>query len=278
MPRSILIAPAALMAGPIAALIASAPAAARVADDRIAFLAAWPAIAGLIGVPLAGLIAAMRLARRSVDDRPPSSASALLWGAAVWLCLSLPADAALAAVIKATTHHRALGGATFAAFALAVNAFAVLAAWRFTVSVLPRLSSQKKSKDYALLIAITCGMLVLAAVIIAAIAAGGPPDAALADRAYALLVDGSLAVAATAFAALWDVPPRRAHVASWSGAGGLALLGSIALSSLVQSPSLSRRVVEQAPFAAAIGQTVGLSAETPTSPPRAPSVPKARPR
>ena len=58
MPRSVLIAPVALFAAPIAALIASAPAAARVADEHIAFLAAWPAVAGLVGVPLAGLIAA----------------------------------------------------------------------------------------------------------------------------------------------------------------------------------------------------------------------------
>ena len=268
MPRSILIAPVALLAAPLAALIASAPAAARVADERIAFFAAWPAIAGLIGVPLAGLIAAMRLARRSLDDRKPSSAASLLWGAGVWLCLSLPADAILAAILKATTHHRALGGATFASFALLVNALAVLAAWRFTVSVLPRLSSKAKSKDFALVVAFGAGMLVLASVVIGALGAGGPPDAALADRVYALLVDGSLAVGATALAALYDVRPQRAHVASWGGAGGLALLGGVALSSLVHSPSLSRRVVEQAPFAAAIGQTVGLGSEPPPPPPR----------
>jgi hypothetical protein len=268
MSRSILIAPAALLAAPLAALLASAPAAARVADERIAFLAAWPAIAGLIGVPLAALIAAMRLARRSLGDRQPSSVSALLWGAGVWLCLSLPADAALATLLKATTHHRALGGATFAAFALVLNAVAVLAAWRFTVSVLPRLSPRAKSKDFALAVALAAGMTVLAAVIMGALGAGGPPDAALSDRVFALLVDGSLAVAATALAALWDVPPRRAHIASWGGAGGLALLGGVALSSLVHSPSLSRRVVEQAPFAAAIGQTVGLGSEENTGPPR----------
>jgi len=256
------------MAGPLAALIASAPAAARVADDRIAFIAAWPAIAGLIGVPLSGLIAAMRLARRSLGDRRPSSSSALLWGAGVWLSVSLPADAALAAVLKATTHHRALGGATFATFALVLNGIAVLAAWRFTASVLPRLPERARSKDVALTVAISAGVLVLAAVILGALAAGGPADAVLADRVYALLVDGGLAVAATALAALWDVPPRRAQMLSWSGAGGLALLGSIALSSLVQSPNLSRRVIEQAPFAAAIGQTVGLTAETAPGPAR----------
>jgi hypothetical protein len=222
----------------------------------------------LVGVPLAGLIAAIRLARRSLGDRKPSSAAAILWGAGVWLCISLPADAALATVLKATTHHRALGGATFAAFALVLNALAVLAAWRFTVSVLPRLPPRARSKDFALVVALAAGMLVLASVIIGALEAGGPPDAALADRVYALLVDGSLAVAATAFAALWDVPPRRAHMAAWGGAGGLALLGGVALSSLVHSPNLSRRVVEQAPFAAAIGQTVGLGADLAPSHPR----------
>ena len=268
MSRSILIAPVALVAGPLAALIASAPAAARVADDRIAFLAAWPAIAGLIGVPLAGLIAAMRLARRSLDDRKPSSAAALLWGAGVWRCLSLPADALLATILKATTHHRALGGATFAAFALVLNGLAVLAAWRFTVSVLPRLSRRARSKDVGIVVALGAALLVLAAVIVGALGAGGPPDAASTDRVYALLVDGSLAVAATAFAALWDFPPRRAPMAAWGGAGGLALLGGVALSSLVQSPNLSRRVVEQAPFAAAIGQTVGLGTDVPPGPPR----------
>jgi hypothetical protein len=266
MPRSILIAPAALLAGPLAALIASAPAAARVADERIAFLAAWPAIAGLIGVPLAGLIAAMRLARRSLGDRKPSTAAALLWGAGIWLCISLPADAVLATILKATTHHRALGGATFAAFALVLNALAVLAAWRFTVSVLPRLPPRARSKDFALVVALAAGMLVLVSVVLGALGAGGPPDATLADRVYALLVDGTLAVAATALAALWDLPSRRAHMASWGGAGGLALLGGVALSSLVHSPSLSRRVVEQAPFAAAIGQTVGLGSDVPPPP------------
>jgi choline-sulfatase len=262
MPRSVLIAPAALLAGPIAALIASAPAAARVADERIAFLAAWPAIAGLVGIPLAGLIAAMRLARRSLGDRKPSSAAALFWGAGVWLCLTLPADAVLAAVLRATTHHRALGGATFAVLALVVNGLSILAAWRFTVSVLPRLSSRARSKDFALVVALGTALLVLTVVIVSALAAGGPPNATLGDRVYALLVDGSLAVAATALATLWDIRPQRAHIASWSGAGGLALLGSIALSSLAQSSNLSKRVVEQAPFAAAIGQTVGLDAET----------------
>jgi hypothetical protein len=278
MSRSILIAPVALMAGPIAALIASAPAAARVADERIAFLAAWPAIAGLVGVPIAALIAALRLARRSLGDRTASSASALLWGAAVWLCLSLPAHAALAALLKATTHHRALGGATFAMFALILNGLAVLAAWRFTVSGLPRLSPRARSKDFALVVALAAGMVVLSAVIVGAVGAGGPPDAALADRVYALLVDGTLAVAATALAALWDVSPQRAHIASWGGASGLALLGSVALSSLVQSPNLSKRVVEQAPFAAAIGQTVGLSTEVAPAAPRPPSVTNPRPR
>ena len=266
MPRSILIAPVALLAAPLAALIAAAPAAAGVADERIAFLAAWPAIAGLIAVPLAGLIAAMRLARRSLGDRKPSSAAALLWGAGVWLCVSLPADAVLAAILKATTHHRALGGATFATFALFLNAVAVLAAWRFTVSVLPRLPPRAKSKDFALVVALGVGMLVLASVVVGALGAGGPPDAALADRVYALLVDGSLAVGATSLAALYDVRPQRAHMASWGGAGGLALLGGVALSSLIHSPNLSRRVVEQAPFAAAIGQTVGLGSEPPAPP------------
>jgi hypothetical protein len=268
MPRSVLIAPVALFAAPIAALVASAPAAARVADEHIAFLAAWPAVAGLVGVPLAGLIAAMRLARRSVGDRKPSSAAALLWGVGIWLCLSLPAHGVLAAVLRATTHHRALGGVTFATFALLVNGLAVLAAWRFTVSVLPRLPPRARSKDFALVVTLGAGMLVLAAILLAALDQGGPPDAAFADRVDALLVDGSLAVAATILAALWDLPPARAQMASWGGAGGLALLGSIALSSLVQSPNLSRRVVEQAPFAAAVGQTVGLNADVTPVPPR----------
>jgi hypothetical protein len=268
MPRSVLIAPAALLAAPLAALIAAAPAAARVADERITFFVAWPAIAGLIGVPLAGLIAVLRLARRSLGDRKPSSVAALLWGAGVWLGISLPADAALAAILKANTHHRALGGATFAALALVLNALTALAAWRFTASVLPRLSPRAKSKNFAIVVAVSAGILVLGAVILGALGAGGPPDAALADRVHALLVDGSLAVAATALAALWDVPPRRAHMASWSGAGGLALLGGVALSSLVHSPNLSRRVVEQAPFAAAIGQTVGFGSDEAVSPPR----------
>ena len=277
MSRSILIAPAALVAAPFAALLSSVPAAARVADPRIAFLAAWPVIAGVVAVPLAAFIAALRLARRSLDDRAPSAAAALLWGSAVWLAVSIPADAVLVAVLKATTHHRALGGVTFAVFGLVANALAVLAAWRFTSSVLPRLSAPSRKKEFALVVVLGAGAFVLFVVVVSGLVAGGPADASLVDRILALLVDGTLAVAATSLAAMWDVPLKRSNVATWSGAGGLALLAAVSLSSLLQSPTLAHRLVEQAPFAAAVGQTVGLGSDAvsggpaPASPPPASS-------
>ncbi len=56
------------------------------------------------------------------------SARPAVLGVALWLGLATPALVGLGAALKATTHHRGLGGATFGVLALGVAAVAALVA------------------------------------------------------------------------------------------------------------------------------------------------------
>ena len=143
MSRPILIVREAVMASPLVALVVALPAALRV--THFTFFESWLAIAGLLALPIALFIAAARMARRSLGELLPESGPALLVGVAVWALLSFPVHAVLGLVLKATTHHRGLGGATFGALALGANL--VTALWRgvFRCRPLVGVASPRKS-------------------------------------------------------------------------------------------------------------------------------------
>jgi choline-sulfatase len=192
MSRPILIVREAALACPLVAIVVAFSVALRV--PPAAFLESWARIAALLCVPLALFIAAARMARRSLGELLPESRRALFVGVTVWALLSFPVHAVLGLVLKATTHHRGLGGATFGALALVANLAVVLLAWRF--SGLARRGGMIRGALNA--------CLAVAAVVLTAIAA----RAALAVPGGALVLDGVVAVAATLLAARWDLPER----------------------------------------------------------------------
>ncbi len=79
-------------------------------------------VAGLVAVPAVGASLAFAKVRDGLDGRGVTRVAALVTSASL---LALPVLAVLGALLKANTHHRALGGTTFAALALGVGAGAL---------------------------------------------------------------------------------------------------------------------------------------------------------
>jgi choline-sulfatase len=192
MSRPILIVRETLLACPLVALIVALPVA---LVDAGPFVATWLKVAALLALPLALFIAAARMARRSLGELLPGSRRAWFVAVAVWALLSFPVDAVLGLGLKATTHHRGLGGATFGALALGANAVAALLAWRFSATFSRRGGLVTAALNICLAVATTA---------VAAIAA----RAALAVPGATTVLDGVVAVAATLLAARWDAPAR----------------------------------------------------------------------
>lgn len=81
------------------------------------------AVAGLVALPAAGASLACATLRAELDDRGVTRVAAHATSSSL---LALPVLAVLGATLKTNTHHRALGGTTFAVLAVAVVAAAVL--------------------------------------------------------------------------------------------------------------------------------------------------------
>ena len=120
-------------AGAIASLVASVPAALRVAhdaDSRFGPLGVWLALAAASLVPTTLAVGVLRGTRRGLaafgGEGTGARALALIpWGLASTFVLLV-----LAAGLRATTHHHALAGATFGLFGLAIVLALALAAVR----------------------------------------------------------------------------------------------------------------------------------------------------
>jgi hypothetical protein len=245
MSRPVLIGSEVLVATPAAALVASVPAALRLANENAGFLENWLAAAGLLCPLFALSIAAARGARRASKNIARGGFAPFLVGAVLWALVSLPATAVLGAVLKANTHHRALAGATFAALALVVHLGAALVAWRVTVLVFARVG--RPAGSYVTM-ALGGGVLALCVLLLAA-----------ATPLPALLVDGAFAFIATAAAALLDIPVERRADYAWVGSGAIVFVAAIGLVLVGRSPSLAQSVVGQAPVAGTVAEAVGLS-------------------
>jgi hypothetical protein len=248
-----------LAAAPAAALVVSLPGALRLASDSVGFVEAWLATAGLACPLLALLIGGSRAARRAVLAVSPAAGVPLLAGTALWALAALPATAVLGAILKANTHHRALAGATFGALALAIHAASALVAWRLTALVLPRIRRKPTRNLVVMGLSLSAIVVTVASLASAALADGAPPPASAAAGLSALLVDGSLVLAAMAVAAFLDVPESRSYEASCLGSGALVFVTAVGLALTWRSPSLGREVSTSAPVAGVAAGAVGLS-------------------
>jgi hypothetical protein len=193
MSRRVLILRESLLAGPLAAMLVAVP---TVLVEGGASIERWLVISVILVVPLAAFIAAARLARRSLATLLPDSRRTLFVGVSLWVLLSFPLLAALGLVLKATTHHRGLGGATFGALALGASLGAAVLAWRLSAALARRSGVVGGMLNVCLAVA-TVGIAVISARAALSASSGWLPG-------------GLVAVIATVLAARWDAP-RKPH-------------------------------------------------------------------
>ncbi len=112
-------------AGALAALAASMPAATRVAraaDGRFGVTGVWLALAASALVPMIVAVAILRGARRGADSLAGDAPTPRALGAAIWAFAATLTLMAFGAALRATTHHHALAGATYALVGIVVVA------------------------------------------------------------------------------------------------------------------------------------------------------------
>jgi hypothetical protein len=254
MSRSILILPEALAMGLLAAVVASIPAAARVAEGSGDLVPAWFAVAGLLAGPFVMSIAAARLARRWLGVVPPRAKLGLALWALAWAAISFPVEAAFGAVLKENTHQRALGGTTFAAVALIVNLGALIGGYRIALLALPSASRYPRLSRWGTGLVLIMLILLLTLAAAGAVAADIPTDPSLSYYSGAVRLDAALAVVAATAGVLMDVSRPRGYGVAWIAGGSLVAIVAVGFASLVHWPRLAREVGDRAPLASTLGQ------------------------
>jgi hypothetical protein len=254
MSRSILILPETLLIGFLAAAIASIPAAVRVGEGSAGLLPAWFAVAGLLAGPFVITIAGARLVRRWLGVVPQRAKLGLTLWALLWAGISFPLEAVFGALLKSTTHHRALGGTTFAAVALVINLGAIVGSYRLALMATPAVSRHPKVARWGVGFALAFGVLILTLAASGVVAAEEPVDPNLTYYSSAVRLDAALAMVATTAGVLMDVSRGRAHWVAWVAGGSLVALVAIGFASLVHWPGLARDVGDRAPLAGTLGQ------------------------
>jgi choline-sulfatase len=238
-----------LGAGTLAALLASGPAAIRVAHDGGGPLRAWIALGACSLLPMIAAIAFARSARGGARSIAGEDAPLAAWGIAVWAMTTFLALAAYGALLRATTHHHGLAGVTFALGGLTLGGALAL--------VTRRLMQMARGADpwgRAALVTTTIGALLCALLVVVirvARAGGGDlPSATLVDVLAFAIAAGALSREAFARVA-------------WLAIGGFPLaLGVLALgwALLSQEPALIEAIQGHAPvFAAAAIRMAGLA-------------------
>ncbi|MGK3966186.1 sulfatase-like hydrolase/transferase [Sorangium sp. So ce118] len=161
---------------------------------------------------------------------------------ALWIGVALPVLAALAALLKATTHHRGLAGATFGVLGLAGVAAAALLTQRL-VALGDRLAARGVKPWILAAAGAAIGVLPLVAAFapLAAFAGNNTTgDAGAAVRAA--IVDGAIALVATALVSSVDLSAAVGRVASLAGVPLAALVLMTATARVESFPPLGQAV------------------------------------
>jgi hypothetical protein len=216
-----------LALGLICSVPAALPAWLRVAPT----LPAVPAAIALVGAASLVVVPLGLWIRRAASARLPFADRALLSGTA----LSALPLALFGGVLKSTTHHRPLGGATFAVAALCLLALCIGLSFRLLRPRAPAAGGGGASSAWQNLFTLGCGSSLIFAVALGLVKAARPS-----------LVDFlALAGAATAVGLL--EPPRwLARRKRWPLLLGWVALVGCALFSL-KSPQLARSLTSRAP-------------------------------
>lgn len=212
-----------LLLGLLGAAVATLPALLRVrsaGDTAAAALSLWGSVS-LVIVPLALWL------RRAVSAGLPRADQALLGGTA----LSALPLALCGGVLKSTTHHRPLGGATFAVAALCLLALCIGLSFRVLRSVSPH----RARSAWQNLFLLGCGLSLLCVLLLGASHAARPH-----------LVDGVVLIASGVVAGRVKLPSALLRLRLWPVLlGWLVLVGAAWLAP--KSPPLLRSLNTQAP-------------------------------
>ena len=218
-------------------LLASVPTALRTAGAGGSFVGGWLLGAGVL-LPI--VAAALILSRASgrgfhllVRAQGPRAAVLRI---ALWVGIALPLLEGLGAVLKATTHHRGIAGATFGVLGLVIVGGAALLAQR-----LVRLGRALVEGGLAPWIPAAIGSAVgVLPLLVVAATLGGEPGSGAAASVRAAILDGAIVFVATALAASMELPATLRKPARVGGAP-LAVLVFLGAGWLIgASPSLAR--------------------------------------
>jgi hypothetical protein len=228
-------------AATLASLGAALPGTVRAAAAGDGLLASWALLAGAWMIPALVLVPVFRAARRGVRGLSGDGGREHVAAAAAWLGAMTLALARFGAVLRATTHHHALAGVTFAIGGVVLAVVLALFAARAASWAVRARDGGRGSVGLAVLVAVAC----LEALVIVR----GVP-ASLAAGARAVAVDGAVAVLSLTVATASWTESRRA----------IALLGPpLGVACLVVA-LLSRQAdwVDHAPLVGALAR--GISA------------------
>lgn len=218
-------------------LLASVPTALRTAGAGGSFPGGWLLGAGVL-LPI--VAAALILSRASgrgfhllVRAEGPRAAVLRI---ALWVGIALPLLEALGAVLKATTHHRGIAGATFGVLGLVIVAGAALLAQR-----LVRLGRALVERGFAPWIPAAIGSAVgVLPLLVVAATLGREPGSGAAASVRAAILDGAIVFVATALAASMELPATLRKPARIGGVP-LAVVVFLGAGWLIgASPSLAR--------------------------------------
>ncbi|MEO8801224.1 MAG: hypothetical protein ABI551_25250 [Polyangiaceae bacterium] len=222
----------------VSALLASVPAALRMDDTP----GAWPSLAALELIPLALAIFVFRHARVGLKAYAGERAQERSLTVALWLSATVVVFSLLGAVLRATTHHHALAGVTFATVAIVASAALIPASIRIVAIALGWLQKGRRARLVVafIVLATIFGLVVLR--LVHAI----PAESTLSPKASSDVVD----LFAFAFVAILASGPEmtsRRMLALIGPPAAVALL-AVGLPRLLSSPTLAAGIVERGPL------------------------------
>jgi choline-sulfatase len=157
-------------------------------------------------------------------------------GVALWLGIVTPLLVVLGAVLKATTHHKGLGGTTFGVLGLGIAAAAALLAQRL-VTLGQALVEKGLAPWIPAAIGAAVGVLPLLAVAVPIGNRGDDPSGAVVRAA---ILDGAIVVVATSLAASTGLGAQLRRVARLGGVPLAVVLLVAAFARVESSPPLAR--------------------------------------
>jgi arylsulfatase A-like enzyme len=173
---------------------------------------------------------------RGIAGKAPSRAVVLR--IALWIGLALPALAVLATLLKAVTHHRGLGGATFGVFGLGAVAVSALVAYRLVD--LGEMLAARGVKSWVL--AAVGAAIGVVPVLLVAAPLGAPDSHDGAGAVGAAIVDGLIAAIAMALVVSVDMGERLRRIAGLWGLPFAAIVLITATARVEATPAVGRAV------------------------------------